>query len=311
MARVLLGRTVSLKDLAVSPSPALSLTLPPPEERRGGGERGVEEGEERKTDDVIDYEFTNGIAKERERRRGRGGGGEKTGDMIDYEIEEGEIEERTRKTREDEERRTRGGKDVIENQIKERKGGRRGGEEEGRKGSLVSRVFTERRREGKNKGKEERGNDEVKETREMEEEIKEGRKGGRGERRKEEKGREERSPPPPPSPPFTSTQHEVKGQGRDSRDLQRLQETLALCGGGGKGEQEVTPPLRQYCRSLLLVVLCPDNLPHEVALVGNSVQELEGRAYSDHSGSQVRYCWRVASSLCLILERLGWIPAAQ
>lgn len=310
MARVLLGRTVSLKDLAVSPSPALSLTLPPPEERRGGGERGVEEGEERKTDDVIDYEFTNGIAKERERRRG-GGGGEKTGDMIDYEIEEGEIEERNRKTREDEERRTRGGKVVIENQIKERKGGRGGGgEDEGRKGSLVSRVFTERRREGKNKGKEERGNDEVKETREMEEEIKEGRKGGRGERRKEEKGREERSPPPP-SPPFTSTQHEVKGQGRDSRDLQRLQETLALCGGGGKGEQEVTPPLRQYCRSLLLVVLCPDNLPHEVALVGNSVQELEGRAYSDHSGSQVRYCWRVASSLCLILERLGWIPAAQ
>ncbi|KAK8397345.1 hypothetical protein O3P69_004805 [Scylla paramamosain] len=44
---------------------------------------------------------------------------------------------------------------------------------------------------------------------------------------------------------------------------------------------------------------------------GNGVQELERRAFHDHGPSQVKYCWSFASSLCIILERLGWVPSAQ
>lgn len=106
----------------------------------------------------------------------------------------------------------------------------------------------------------------------------------------------------------SSPHHDHRHQD-STQDLQRLQETLALCTGVGKGE--VTPDLRQYCRSLLLAVLCPRSPPHEVLLVENSIQELEGRAYGDHRPSQVKYCWRLASSLCLILERLDWVPSAQ
>ncbi|XP_063847927.1 uncharacterized protein LOC135093011 [Scylla paramamosain] len=93
------------------------------------------------------------------------------------------------------------------------------------------------------------------------------------------------------------------------QDLHSLQQTISLCSGAGRGT--VTQELRNYCRSLVLAVLCPGRHHQGALLVENGVQELERRAFHDHGPSQVKYCWSFASSLCIILERLGWVPSAQ
>ncbi|XP_042211227.1 uncharacterized protein LOC121858704 [Homarus americanus] len=72
--------------------------------------------------------------------------------------------------------------------------------------------------------------------------------------------------------------------------------------------EAITPSLRQYCRSFMATMVCPQRVASQVMA---RMVSMETTAYHDHPHSKMKYCWQLSAALCLILEDLGRIRRAR